>query len=163
MCPCPLDHGEYGSWSRARRRPAYRRSMQRHWSLGHKSLAPAQRCKHKGWCRCLWETVLPGCTGPLNVCTELAHLSGRGVFTPPGRSCHLIGQGVSQRRGHPLSPGKRPPGPASDGGFFPASFLSSSAVVVRTTETGAKTSTMTAAPRGPWPAGCPTPAASGTR
>lgn len=44
--------------------------------------------------------------------------------------------------------------------FFP---LSSSAVAGRTTETGAKTSTTTAVPPGPWPVGCPTPAASGTR
>ncbi|XP_069316423.1 tetraspanin-15 isoform X2 [Eulemur rufifrons] len=54
----------------------------------------------------------------------------------------------------------------SDGGsssFLPASFLSSSAVAGKTTATGARTSTTTAAPLDPWPVGCPTPAASGTR
>lgn len=44
-----------------------------------------------------------------------------------------------------------------------ASSLSSSAVAAKTTVIGAKTSTTTATPPDPWPAGCPTPAASETR
>lgn len=46
---------------------------------------------------------------------------------------------------------------------LPVSSSSLSAVAGKTTETGAKTSTMTAMPLARWPAGCPTPAASGTR
>lgn len=44
-----------------------------------------------------------------------------------------------------------------------ASSLSLSAVAGKTTETGAETCTTTAKPPDPWPAGCPTPAASETR
>lgn len=44
-----------------------------------------------------------------------------------------------------------------------ASSFSLSAVAGKTTEIGAKTSTMTAVPLDPWPVGCPTPAASETR
>ncbi|XP_054948905.1 tetraspanin-15 isoform X2 [Pan paniscus] len=46
---------------------------------------------------------------------------------------------------------------------FLLASLSSSAVAGRTTEIGARTSTTTAVPLDPWPVGCPTPAASGTR
>lgn len=86
-------------------------------------------------------------------------LSSLAQALPPSRANHLISPG---------SPTGPLPAPwlslDGDVAASPLAFsLSLNAVAVKTTETGTKTSTTAVMPPDPWPAGCPTLAASETR